>query len=103
MIEFRAQLSLGTSPSITGFVGLVLPGGLSGDATSLRQFMPAWGFDSSASAGFPGIASLQTGGGANLDRFYGPATTSTGWNSTTPITWAVGDIFMVQGWLEVTT
>lgn len=102
MIFFRAMVTLGSTSSFSGSLGLTLPGSLSGEGSSMRQFVPVWGFDSSASGGFTGAAVLQSGGGANLDRFYGP-TTSVGWNSTTPITWATSDIIEAQGWIRTTS
>jgi hypothetical protein len=102
MIFLRAQFTMGSTSAVTGNLGLTIPGGLSGEGATLRQHLPIWGFDSSASGGFTGSAVLQSGGGTALDRFFGP-TTSVGWTTATPITWATGDIVLIQGYLEVTT
>jgi len=97
----RASLTLGSTSSITGNLGLTIPGSLSAEGTT-RQIMNAWAFDSSASGGYSGVALLQNGGGPNFDRFYGPSNT-VGWNGSTPFTWASGDQIAVQGWVQVTT
>jgi hypothetical protein len=101
MILLRFQLTLGTGGSVTGNLGVTIPGGLSGEGT-LRQTLPVWAFDSSASGYYSGVAVLQNGGGPNFDRFGGPSNT-VGWNGTTPFTWASGDIIQGQGWVDVTT
>ena len=102
MIFLRAQVTWGSTTAASGTIGLTLPGSLSGEGASARQHMPIWGFDSSASGGFVGTAVLQSGGGTNLDRFYGP-TVSAGWAATVPITWATGDIIELQGWIRTTS
>lgn len=105
MIFFRAQLTLGSTTSSSGSIGLTLPGSLSGEGASIRQHVPIWAFDSSAGQGFVGTAVLQSGGGANLDRFYGP-TASAGWQLTgtpVPLTWATSDIILLEGWIRTTS
>lgn len=103
-IELRAQFTFGSTSSIGGNLGLTLPGGLSGEGSTLRQAVPAWLMDSSASSQWAvGLALLQAGGGTALDSLYGPTTAFARWNATNPITWANGDICLVQGFVEVTT
>lgn len=104
MIWIRAQFTFGSTTSTSGPLGLTLPGSLSGEASTVRQHVPIWAFDSSASQGFVGTAVLQSGGGANLDRFYGP-TSSAGWQISggIPLAWASGDIILVEGMVRVTS
>lgn len=99
-IDVRAQLTVGSTTSV-GTLGLEVPAGLLVDGALTRSILTAWAWDSSASTGYVGVMVSQTGGGALLDRAYGPSTT--GWNATAPFTWATGDQLVVSGTLRITT
>ncbi|OHV42176.1 hypothetical protein BBK14_11175 [Parafrankia soli] len=99
--ELIAQFTFGSTSSISAGLGLTLPGGLSGDGSAHRQTVSAFAWDNSASAGYVGRAVLQSGGGTQLDRIYGPSGTQ--WNATTPFTWAVNDFLLIEGPVKVTT
>jgi hypothetical protein len=100
-IEFRAQILFGSTTSVTGTIGLTVPGGLSGEGASTRQIIQAGAFDNSGPTGIPAIGLLQSGGGTQIDRFYGAV--SNFWTSTVPWTWATSDQIWCKASLEVTT
>ncbi len=100
-IEFRAQIVFGSTTSVTGTIGLTVPGGLTGEGASTRQIIQAGAFDNSAPAGVTGLGLLQSGGGTSIDRFYGAVTNF--WGSGLPFTWATSDQLWCKGSLEVTT
>ncbi|MBL7490481.1 hypothetical protein I6A60_01970 [Frankia sp. AgB1.9] len=100
-IDLVAQFLFGSTSSIAGSLGLVLPAGLSGDGSAHRQGIPAFALDSSTNTGVTGVALLQSGGGTTLDRIFGAVTQQ--WSSSLPFTWASGDLCLVQGTVRITT
>ena len=103
-IELSAQFVFGSTSALAGAAfSLVLPGGLVADGSVVRQGVPAWVMDASATNQWaPGLAVPPNGGGSTLT-FYGPTTSFAAWQNTSPITWATGDVCLVQGSVIVTT
>lgn len=106
-IDLIIYATLGSGFSITGGIGFTLPGGLSADGTTTYQMVPALMTDISATGGYTGYCTMQSGGGTNFDTILGPGVVggaaTVAWASTVPVTWASSDRLTIQGTIRVTT
>jgi len=103
-IEVAASLTWGSdtdTPLPGNPFGLFLPDRLVGDS-SVVQIVPAMAVDVSAGRAYAGRALVESSGSAQV---LSPIHGGTGgeWDEDSPMTWAEGDILVVQGLVRVTT
>lgn len=104
MIFWQAQLTLGSTSNVTAVIELHAPAGVTVDTSYAgRQLSAAIADD--ASQRFSGTG-LTNAGDRLVSRFAGPegqadTAVANGWGSSSPMTWANGDILSSQGWVAV--
>ena len=96
-LRFRAEITLGSTSSVSTDPSLTLPGSSTG--ITARQIVHARAFDTSGSATYPGTGQIESSGTVVRGLTFAGNTGVS--SATVPFTWATGDILAINGELEI--